>query len=186
MLAISPHNDGGILLFSVSSQSGWVLSALRQTCRKREINIDLSNFSEFEYFFISLICFSDSFAFFKSLSLGSHVCSVVPGGINESSFALRTRADSKTSLYTSKKFLSCWPSICAAIPLQVNESSKHACQMSKACPKWCLSSLSPFWKAYTYVTYTSRTHNYVQLYMPQAFFFISNFDIQIFYTDVLN
>jgi len=135
MLAISPHNDGGILLFSVSSQSGWFLSALRQKCRKREINIDMSNLSEFEYFFISRICLSDSFAFFKSLSLGIHVFSVVPGGINESNLALRTRADSKTSLYNSKKFLSRRSSIFAAILVQVNESSKHRCKMSKSCQK---------------------------------------------------
>jgi len=115
MLAISSHNDGGIMLLSVSSHSGWFLSALRQKCRKREINIDTSNFSELEYFFMSLICFSDSLAFFKSLSLGSHVPNAVPGGINESNLALRTRVESKTSLYKSKKFFSFWSSICVAI-----------------------------------------------------------------------
>ena len=115
MLAISLHNVGGILLLSVSSQSGCFVFALRQKCRKRDINIDTSNFSELEYFFMSLIWFSDSLAFFKSLSLGSHVPNAVPGGINESNLALRTRVESKTSLYKSKKFFSFWPSFCVSI-----------------------------------------------------------------------
>ena len=100
---------------SVSSHSGWFLSAFMQKWRKRETNIDTSNFSELEYFFMSLICFSVSLAFFKSLSLGSHFPNAVPEGMNESNLALSTRVESKTSLYKSKKFFSFWPSICVAI-----------------------------------------------------------------------
>jgi len=115
MLAISSHNAGGILLLSVSLHSGWFLSSLRQNCRKRDINIDKSNFSELEYFFMCLIWFSDILAFLKSLSLGSHVPNAVPGGMNESNLALRTRVESNTSLYKSKKFFSFWPNISVSI-----------------------------------------------------------------------
>ena len=115
MLAISSYNDVGSLLLSVSSHSGLFSSALRQKWRKRDINIDTSNFSELEYFFMSLICVSDSLAFFKSLSPGSQVLNAVPGGMNESNLALRTRVESKTSLYNSQKFISFWFFICVAI-----------------------------------------------------------------------
>jgi len=71
---------------------------------------------------------SDSLAFLKSLSLGSHACKVVPKGTNESNLALRTRVESSTSLWSCKKFLSFLPSDDAAI-LEKKFSSNY--QISK-------------------------------------------------------